>query len=157
MARTFWGDPITGYAGAPDYYNQPWTNVPQSGGPQGYYNPTNGVYGTSPAFGPGFAHSDVGQRYWENNPQGAFTRWLAEKGVGQFTNFGKWAQGQYGDIRSGYQASLGDNPEMTFYGQPNSYLTSVNLADTWRSLPFQQRGAFPSLYATRARFLPRGQ
>lgn len=122
-----------------------------------YYQNRSSLYGNSKLFPNGFGNNAAGQRFWDQNQAGAFTRWLSEKGVNQHSKFGQWAGNQQGDIQKGYIAALGDNPELSFYGPQNSYLNTIDLQAQYRALPFQQRGDQPSLYATRARRLPRGQ
>jgi hypothetical protein len=70
---------------------------------------------------------------------------------------GRWAQGQFGDIRNAFAAAQGDNPEMMFYGPKNSFLNTVNLEAAWRNLSSQAKGLDVGRFATRARMLPRGQ
>lgn len=124
-----------------------------------WYQPftKGGLYGTSSLFPNGFGNGEAGQRFWDQNPAGAFTRYLAERGFDMNSRRGQWASNQLGDLKNAYTAALGDNPELSFYGPKKSFLNTVDLNSAWLDKSFQERGETPSLFATRARMLPRGQ
>ena len=120
----------------------------------GYYSPTS-VYGGG--YGAGqFAQTPFGNQYLENeaNRGTAFTRYLAEQGVDDYSGYGTWARGQLGRINQGYMAALATNPFLEFEG-PGSYLSGLNLRNIYQGLSPVQRGENPAMYAGRTRWIPR--
>ncbi len=116
-----------------------------------YYDPGS-TYGGQ--YGPGgWSSTQTGQYYLEQNPEAAFTRWLAENGYRDFTAQGEFARQQYGKVRTGYEAALGSNPNLSF----RDYLsqTGPSLGQQFARLTPEQRGENQSLFAPRARYIPR--
>ncbi len=61
-----------------------------------------------------FLKSGIGTKLWENNPDTAYQRAVAQGGVGPGNNpFDAFVQSQYGDIDSGYQQAQMTNDNLT--------------------------------------------
>ena len=75
-------------------------------------------------------------------PQGVYTGFLANQGLGGFDRQSQWARGLYGQTQSGYQAALRQNPALTY----NDYLrqqfggSGGGFGDMWAGLAPEQRG-----------------
>lgn len=116
-----------------------------------YYNP-NSYYGGTQKPGE-FGNSEVGKYYLENNKEAAFTRYLADNGYRDFTGRGEFARQQYGKMTTGYEAALATNPNLSFRGYLDQ--TGHQLGEQFQRLTPEQRGEKPSVYAPRARYIPR--
>ena len=127
------------------------TGNPTGSNTYNYFNPRS-TYGGS--YLPGkFASTGVGDYYLEQNQEASFTRWLAENGYRDFTAPGEFARQQYGKVRTGYEAALGTNPDLKFRDYLNQ--TGPSLRNQYQRLTPEQRGENPSIYAPRARYIPR--
>lgn len=136
-----------------NYYAQPGQGGSTSRGSANYnyYNPGS-TYGGGRGLGE-WASTPVGDNYLENNKEASFTRYLADRGIRDYTGLGEFARGQFGKIKTGYEAALGTNENLTW----QNYLQGMgnNLENEYRRLTPEQRGENASLYSTRARYIPR--
>lgn len=129
-----------------------WGGTPQTGNTYNYYDPSSSYGGTR--YGQGeFAQTPIGKNYLEADQEASFTRWLADNGYRDFTGEGEFARQQFGRMRTGYDAAVATNPELSF----QNYLgqTGGQLANQYTRLTPDQRGEKPSMYAPRARYIPR--
>ena len=90
-------------------------------------------------------------------PQGVYTGFLANQGLGGFDRQSQWARGQYGQTQSGYQAALRQNPALSY----NDYLRqqfggSGGFGNIWAGLAPDQRGESPSRWTGNARLISWG-
>jgi hypothetical protein len=138
-----------------NYYGSTYNNgysTPSSGQTSyNYYDPQS-TYGGNRGVGE-WASSPVGSQYLEDNQQAAYTRWLASNGYSNYTGLGEFARDQYSKVKTGYEAALGTNENLTFQG----YLSGLgdSISQQYARLTPEQRGENSRAYSPRARYIPR--
>jgi hypothetical protein len=89
-------------------------------------------------------------------PQGVYTAFLADRGLGGFDRKSQWARGLYGQTQSGYQAALRENPALTYLQYLGKQFGTTGLNNMWAGLAPQQRGESPGMWAGPSRVIPWG-
>jgi len=117
----------------------------------GYYDPNKsyGVWGNGSVQ---FDQTTLGDFYQNDvNPEGAFTRWLAEKGYGGFDNRADFGRAQYGRLVNSYGAAKTKNPDLKW----TEFLPTIDLENVYQQFSPDQRNENPSNYAGRMRWQQR--
>lgn len=132
----------------------PFNNAFRAGA-GGYFDPRNTYGAQQYGFTPQrpFTSSPVGQRIIDADREAAYTRFLRERGIGQFGSRANFARQQYPQVEEGFRAAQLTNPFLPFYGAPGSYLGGIDLDAIYRALVPSQRGE--SNFPSRARTIPR--
>lgn len=90
-------------------------------------------------------------------PRGVYQDYLSRNGFGGFDRRSLFAQNQYGNTQSGYQAAVRENPTLTYHDYLNQQFGAGNsLNDLWAGLAPEQRGENPSRFVGPTRFIPWG-
>jgi hypothetical protein len=115
---------------------------------------TDSLYGnpfTTPNFTPGATFQDY---YYNSNPELAYRNQLNQGGVNLYSNFGRFAQGQYGQQYQGYQADAPKHGlDYTFTNYLNDNGGFGNLQNQFRGLSPSQRGERPGSSVGRVRYV----
>jgi hypothetical protein len=112
-----------------------------------FYNPSQS-YGWNRDYR--YEDSPLGQTYLNDiAPEGAYTRWMAEQGYGDFGNNTNVVRGLYGRNAAGYAAAQGTNSDLTW----TNYLKTVDPRAMLLSMTPDQRGEHGG--AGRMRWAPR--
>lgn len=103
-----------------------------------------------------FRTTPVGRQYVEDdaNRRAAYTLYNQDQGVNPLNNEGAYWDRIFGQVSTGYEAALADDPELTF----QSYYGAIRpqLAQQYQLGTPQQRGENPAQYARIARTIARG-
>lgn len=86
-------------------------------------------------------------------PQGVYTSFLANRGLGGFDRKSQWARGLYGQTQSGYQAAMRENPALTYLEYLNKQFGTTGLNNMWAGLAPQQRGESTGMWTGPSRII----
>jgi hypothetical protein len=87
--------------------------------------------------------------YYDQFPEFGFMNYLTGRGYDLNSNFGRWAQSQYGRLYNQFGAQLPNNPNQTF----DQFMNGIDLRSEWQNLAPSMRGTRMGLYAPRLRWL----
>ena len=130
-------------------------NTPPAGGwnhgdwSQPFYNPQS-TYGGNQQPG-AWASSGVGNQYFGENPETAWTRALGGAGVDPLTAKGQNLRGMWGQIYEGYKAAAATNPNLKI----QEYVAGIDPNMLYNAQTQVQRGESPGRFAGRARTISR--
>lgn len=114
----------------------------------GFYNPNQYSW----AMPWRFDESPVGQEYLNNtNRQAGWTRYLAQKGYGGTDNRNDWARSLYSRAGAGYEAALGDDPELKW----TDFMKNLDLDQIYANQSNEARGISPQRFVQPPRWLMR--
>lgn len=127
----------------------------------------SGFYTPGLGGGDGFATGYGGSQQWSRSPfvqdsldpeipQGVYTAFLAQNGLGGLDRRSQWARGLYGQTQSGYQAAARENPAMDYRTYLAKQFGTTGLDKMWRELAPSQRGESPSMWAQPNRLISWG-
>lgn len=116
---------------------------------------------------PGFNGGYGGSQNWEKTPlvqdfldpeipQGVYTSFLANNGLGGQDRRGQWARGLYGQTQSGYQAALRENPALSYREYLGKQFGTTGMDTMWQSMAPSQRGESPTMWAPATRMITWG-
>ena len=104
------------------------------------YDP-NASYGGTQAW----RQTDFVKKYLDPQiPEGVFTAFLGERGLGGNDAMSTWAQGLYGKSLAGYKAAMRANPNLTFRDYLGKQYTGDSLRSQWLGQSARSRGEYPS-------------
>lgn len=131
-----------------------WANNGAWGGGE---NPFRVPAPTSHKYAPGaYPTTPIGQKQLEaeQNRSNAFTYYNQGYGVQPMQNYGKWLQSVYGQVSTGYEAALAENPDLSF--AKYYALIYPQLQQAFNDLTPEGRGESVTRYVAPARVIPRG-
>lgn len=116
-----------------------------------FFDPNSAYGGTT--WGPGeFADTGVGGIYFDQNPEAAWTRYTAARGVDPLTQQGQFNRALFPQVLEGYKAALATNPMLRI----NDYIQGIDPQALFNMQSADQRGESPGKYAPRTRTISRG-
>lgn len=90
-------------------------------------------------------------------PQGVYTGFLANNGLGGFDRQSTWARGLYGQTQTGYQAALRQNPNLSYADYlSQQFGGSGGFSNIWAGLSPDQRGESPTRWLPQTRLIAWG-
>lgn len=127
--------------------------MPQGNNPYNtfnYYNPGS-IYGSDQYTDPRmFGQTPLGDIYLEANRDAAYSQFGALQGFRDNTALGDYFRAQQSKIGKGYEAAMGNNPNLKFRDYLNNDL-AARIRDDFARLTPDQRGESFSRWAPRAR------
>jgi len=99
-----------------------------------------------------FSNTPVGEKYLEQNPEAAWARYAASKGVNPLTNKGRFARSIFPQVRTGFEAALATNPQL----RQSNYFNTIDINRMFNNQDAATRGENPGGFAPRARTISRG-
>ncbi len=125
-----------------------WSN--NAGWGNQFYNPNTNYGGR---WNPGdFASTPVGGVYFDQNPEAAWTRYTASRGVDALTNQGQFARSLFPQVYEGFQAAQATNPELRI----TDYIQGIDPFAMFDQQTASARGEQPAKFAPRTRTIARG-
>lgn len=125
-----------------------WGSGPNTGNQ--FFNPQSQYGGT---WAPGaWASTGVGSIYFDQNPEAAWTRYTAQRGVDAMSNQGQFARSLFPQVYEGYEAALATNPNL----RVEDYIQGIDPFAMFDQQTAAQRGEQPARFAPRTRTIARG-
>lgn len=115
-----------------------------------FYDPSSAYGGT--VWGPGqFAQTGLGNYYFGEQPEAAWTRYAGELGLDPFSAQGQFARSLYPQVYEGFLAASGTNPNLTI----QNYVRGIDIQGLFNNQTARQRGENPGSFAPRASTIAR--
>lgn len=115
-----------------------------------FFDPSSNYGGQ---WGPGdWASTGVAGIYFDQNPEAAWTRYTAQRGVDALSNQGQFARSLFPQVYEGYMAASATNPNLRI----TDYIQSIDPTAMFNQQTAGQRGENPSKFAPRTRTIARG-
>lgn len=89
-------------------------------------------------------------------PRGVYQSFLAGQGFGGMSRRDQWAQSQYANSQTGYQAALRENPALSYLGYLGQQFGNNGFQTMWAGLSPEQRGESPGRWQPNTRVISWG-
>jgi len=126
-----------------DTYYQPQTP---------WYTPNSGYGGTQDWRSTGLIKDYIDPQI----PRGVFQSYLSQNGFGGTSKQDQFAQGQYSNTQTGYQAALRENPTLSYLDYLNQQFGTGGMRNLWLNATPDQRGESPSRWTGPTRVISWG-
>jgi hypothetical protein len=89
-------------------------------------------------------------------PRGVFQSYLSQNGLGGTNRQSQFAQGQYSNTQTGWQAATRANPNLTYLDYLNQQFGGNGMRNMWLNANPDQRGESPSRWTSPTRVISWG-